>query len=80
MSTVLEIRKQIKSGKTGPLYLLEGDDLQSRHDLAIEFADVVDEGLQAFNVQRFYANEATNAAGARPADRHRCCRTPARCR
>jgi DNA polymerase III delta subunit len=63
MSTVAEIRKQIKSGKTGPIYLLEGDDLQSRHDLAIEFANVVDEGLQAFNVQSFYANEATNAAG-----------------
>ena len=64
MSTVLEIRKQIKSGKTGPLYLLEGDDLQSRHDLALEFANIVDEGLQAFNVQSFYANEATNQ-GAR---------------
>jgi DNA polymerase III delta subunit len=64
MSTVLEIRKQIKAGKTGPLYLLEGDDLQSRHDLALEFANIVDEGLQAFNVQSFYANEATNA-GAR---------------
>jgi DNA polymerase III delta subunit len=63
LSTVLEIRKQIKSGKTGPLYLLEGDDLQSRHDLAIEFANVVDEGIQAFNVQSFYANEATNASG-----------------
>jgi DNA polymerase III delta subunit len=61
MSSVAEIRKIIKSGKTGPLYLLEGDDLQSRHDLAIEFANVVDEGLQAFNVQSFYANEATNA-------------------
>ena len=64
MSTVAEIRKQIKSGKTGPLYVLEGDDLQSRHDLALEFANIVDEGLQAFNVQSFYANEATNA-GAR---------------
>jgi DNA polymerase III delta subunit len=62
MSTVAEIRKQIKSGKTGPLYLLEGDDLQSRHDLALEFAGLVDEGLQAFNVQSFYANEATNAS------------------
>ena len=61
MSSVAEIRKQIKSGKTGPLYLLEGDDLQSRHDLALEFAGLVDEGLQAFNVQSFYANEATNA-------------------
>lgn len=64
MSSVAEIRKQIKSGKTGALYLLEGDDLQSRHDLALEFANVVDEGLQAFNVQSFYANEASTA-GAR---------------
>ena len=64
MSTVADIRKQIKAGKTAPLYLLEGDDLQSRHDLAIEFANVVDEGLQAFNVQSFYANEATNAGGS----------------
>ena len=63
MSTVADIRKQIKSGKTGPLYLLEGDDLQSRHDLANEFASVVEEGLQAFNVQSFYANEASNAGG-----------------
>ncbi len=63
MSTPAEIRKQIKSGKTGPLYLLGGDDLQSRHDLAVEFANLVEEGLQAFNVQSFYANEATNVAG-----------------
>lgn len=63
MSSVLEIRRHIKSGKTGPLYVLEGDDLQSRHDLALEFASLVDEGLQAFNVQSFYANEATSAAG-----------------
>jgi DNA polymerase-3 subunit delta len=63
MSTVAEIRKQITSGKTGPLYLLEGDDLQSRHDLAVEFANIVDEGLHAFNAQSFYANEASNAAG-----------------
>ncbi len=43
--------------------MLEGDDLQSRHDLALEFAAVVDEGLQAFNVESFYANEATTASG-----------------
>ncbi|MEZ5284496.1 MAG: hypothetical protein R2712_06750 [Vicinamibacterales bacterium] len=59
-----EVRAQITAGATGPLYLLEGDDLQSRHDLALEFGAVVDEGLQAFNVESFYANEATTA-GAR---------------
>ena len=58
-----EVRAQIAAGRTGPLYLLEGDDLQSRHDLALEFANLVEEGLQAFNVESFYANEATNAAG-----------------
>lgn len=57
-----EVRKHIKSGDTGPLYLLEGDDLQSRHDLAVEFAEVVEEGLQAFNVESFYANEATSVS------------------
>lgn len=59
-----EVRKQIAAAETGPVYLLEGDDLQSRHELALEFAGLVDEGLQAFNVQSFYANEATTA-GAR---------------
>lgn len=63
MSSPADVRKQIKSGKTAPLYLLEGDDLQSRHDLALEFAAVVDEGLQAFNVESLYANEAGNASG-----------------
>ena len=63
MGTPVEVRKQIKSGKTAPLYVLEGDDLQSRHDLALEFAGLVDESLQAFNVESFYANEASNAAG-----------------
>src|SRR5688572_10449523 len=63
MSTPAEIRKLIKTGNAGPLYLLEGDDLQSRHDLALEFANLVEEGLQAFNVESFYANEATNVAG-----------------
>ncbi len=60
----VEVRAQIAAAATGPLYLLTGDDLQSRHDLALEFAAVVDEGLQAFNVESFYANEA-GTAGAR---------------
>lgn len=62
MSSPTEVRAQIKTGQTGSLYLLGGDDLQSRHDLAHEFAAVVDEGLQAFNVESLYANESTNAA------------------
>ncbi|MGE0040178.1 MAG: DNA polymerase III subunit delta [Vicinamibacterales bacterium] len=57
-----DVRKQIAAADTRPLYLLEGDDAQSRHDLALEFAGLVDEGLQAFNVESFYANEATSAS------------------
>lgn len=58
----VEVRAQIAAGRTGPLYLLEGDDLQSRHDLALEFAAMVEDGLQAFNVESFYANEATTTS------------------
>ena len=58
-----EVRKQIHSGTVGPLYLLEGDDRESRHDLVAEFGSLVDEGLHPFNVESFYANEATTAAG-----------------
>jgi DNA polymerase-3 subunit delta len=57
-----EVRKQIASGDTAPLYLLSGDDPQSRHDMALEFVALVDEGLQAFNVQTFFASEATSVA------------------
>ncbi|MGQ0733024.1 MAG: DNA polymerase III subunit delta [Acidobacteriota bacterium] len=59
--TAAEVRRQIKAGDTAPLYLLQGDDLRSSHELAVEFAAVIDEGLQAFNVQGFHANQATTA-------------------
>jgi DNA polymerase-3 subunit delta len=60
--TPKEVRAQIRVGRTGPLYLLEGDDPQSRHELAQEFTGLVDEGLQAFNVEFFHANEASTAS------------------
>jgi len=60
--TPAQARKQIAAGETGPLYLLEGDDLQSRHDLALEFTGIVESGLEAFNVEAFHANEATSAS------------------
>ena len=58
-----DVRKQIQSGDTAALYLLVGDDLQSRNEMALEFAALVDEGLHAFNVQSFHANEAGSAGG-----------------
>jgi DNA polymerase-3 subunit delta len=51
------LRKQIASGETGPLYVLVGDDDAETAAVAGEFADVVDEGLRPFNVERFYGGE-----------------------
>jgi DNA polymerase-3 subunit delta len=60
------VRKQIKSGHTDPLYLLLGDDDVEKAALAAEFAEIVDEGLRAFNVERIHAGDMTS--GDRLAD------------
>jgi DNA polymerase-3 subunit delta len=51
------LRKQISSGATAPLYALIGGDEMEKSALAAEFADMVDEGLRAFNVERMYGGE-----------------------
>jgi DNA polymerase III delta subunit len=61
-TTLTDVRKQIKSGQTQPLYLVEGGDAQSRNDLAHEFLAVVDEGLHAFNVEVLHAADASSGA------------------
>lgn len=48
------LRKQIASGETAPLYVLVGEDDAEKAAVAAEFADLVDEGLRAFNVERLY--------------------------
>ena len=63
MAKPAAVRQQIASGETAPLYLLQGDDFQARLELAGEFASVVDEALQPFNVESFHANEASSAGG-----------------
>jgi DNA polymerase-3 subunit delta len=60
------VRKQIKSGSTDPLYLLLGEDDVERSALAAEFAEIVDEGLRPFNVERIHAGDMTS--GDRLAD------------
>jgi DNA polymerase III delta subunit len=60
-ATRTDVRNQIKSGETHPLYLVEGGDVQSRNDLAQEFLAVVEEGLQAFNVEILHAADASSA-------------------
>lgn len=61
-TTPTDVRKQIQSGKTHPLYLVEGGDVQSRNDLAQEFLVLVDEGLHAFNVEILHAADASSAS------------------
>ncbi len=62
MATPTDVRKQIASGETRPLYLVEGGDVQSRNDLAQEFLAIVDEGLHAFNVETLHAADASSVA------------------
>jgi DNA polymerase III delta subunit len=51
------LRKQISSGETAPLFALVGGDEMEKSAVAAEFADMVDEGLRAFNVERMYGGE-----------------------
>jgi DNA polymerase III subunit delta len=55
--TTSALRKQIASGETGPLYALVGGDDLEKAAVAAEFADMVEDGLRAFNVERMYGGE-----------------------
>jgi len=57
--TPADVRKQIASGDTDPVYLLQGEDDVEKTALASQFASLVDEGLAAFNVERVHASEWT---------------------
>jgi DNA polymerase-3 subunit delta len=57
--TPAAVRKQIEAESTDPVYLLLGEDEVEKSALAAEFAALVDEGLQAFNVERIHAGEFT---------------------
>ena len=57
--TPSDVRKQIASGDTDPVYLLQGEDDVEKGALALEFTSLVDEGLAAFNVERVHAGDWT---------------------
>lgn len=57
--TPTAVRRQIKLGAPDPIYLLVGEDEVEKGALAAEFADLVEEGLRAFNVERIHAGEWT---------------------
>jgi DNA polymerase III subunit delta len=54
-----KVREQIAAGSPDPIYLLTGDDEVEKSALASEFAELVDEGLRAFNMERIHAAEWT---------------------
>ena len=53
------VHKQIERGAPDPLYLLQGEDDVEKSALAAEFVGLVEEGLQAFNVERIHAGDMT---------------------
>jgi DNA polymerase-3 subunit delta len=65
-STPAAVRKQIATLSPDPIYLLQGEDEAEKLTLAVEFAELVEEGLRAFNVERINAGEWTT--GDRLAD------------
>lgn len=58
-ATPSAVRKQIKSGTTDPVYLLQGEDEVEKSALAHEFEEIVEAGLRAFNVERIHAGDVT---------------------
>src|SRR5215208_3987656 len=51
------LKRHIAEGDTGPLYMLLGDDDSEKSAVAAEFAEMVDEGLRAFSVDRLFGGE-----------------------
>lgn len=51
-------RQQIKSGRIEPVYLFVGADEGEKSALVSELTALIEEGLRAFNVDRFYGGEA----------------------
>jgi DNA polymerase III delta subunit len=57
--TPAAVLAQIAAATPDPLYLLQGEDEVEKSALAAAFADLVEEGLRAFNVERIHAGDLT---------------------
>jgi DNA polymerase III subunit delta len=57
--TPAAVRTQIEAGTPDPVYLLQGEDDVEKSALAADFAELVDEGLRAFNVEHVHAVDLT---------------------
>jgi DNA polymerase III subunit delta len=55
--TSTALRLQLAAGDTGPLYMLVGTDPVERSIVAGEFAEIVEEDLRPFNVERLHGAE-----------------------
>ena len=69
--TAAALRKDIASGSTAPVYVLVGADEIEKAEVGAQFLELVDEGLRAFNVDRFYggdvsASQVIDAANTHP--------------
>jgi DNA polymerase-3 subunit delta len=53
------VRKQIAAGETSPIYLLLGADDLEKSAMANEFAGLVEQGLEAFNIERVYGADTS---------------------
>ncbi len=51
--------EQIASGDLDPVYLVVGDDALEKAEMADAFEQVIDDGLRAFNIDRFYGGDAS---------------------
>lgn len=67
------VRKQIAQGKPDPVYLIIGDDEAEMSELATGFANLVEEDLRGFCLERMYGSDKfvtpsaiAQAAGSRP--------------
>ncbi len=56
-STPDAVRSRIAAGRLDCVYLVLGDDEQQKSEIAAAFEQTVDEGIRAFNVDRFHGGE-----------------------
>ena len=55
--TSAALLERVAAGDPAPVYLLVGDDEHEKRVLAAALADTIDEGLRAFNVDRFHGGD-----------------------
>jgi DNA polymerase-3 subunit delta len=60
VATTATVRQHIQSGTPAAIYVLHGEDDVDKSALAADFAELVEEGLRAFNTERIDAGDLTS--------------------